>query len=34
MSRTWKDVSPELRNRRKRETVYRERRVPLPWKGR
>ncbi len=32
MSRTWKDMAPELRKRRRpRETVYRERRVPLPW---
>jgi len=32
VSRTWKDMSPELRNkRRRRETVYRERQLPLPW---
>jgi hypothetical protein len=29
MSRTWKDIAPELRKRR--ETVYRQRKARLAW---
>jgi hypothetical protein len=31
MSRTWKDMRDCGQQRRRRETVYRERRRPLPW---